>query len=165
MQRDEHESSFAQLELLGNPKRAKPPLEAAEGVDHRVPDEVDALGLDSLPTKVLHRILRVGEQMVGELVRDDPVHLLRHRAIEAPQSGLDVPVGDTELDEHERCSQRRVDVTCDERDVRGSAATTSSSRFMIRAVCSACEPDPISSRYLGSGRPSWSMKISESSGA
>jgi hypothetical protein len=118
MQRDEHESSCTEPELLGDPKRAKPRLEAAERVDHRVPDEVDALGLDSLPTKVLHRVLRVGEQMVGELVRDDPVHLLGHRAIEAPQAGLDVPVGDTELDEHERRSQRRVDVTRDERDVR-----------------------------------------------
>ncbi len=118
MQCDEHEPPCPELELLSDPECAKARLEAAERVDHRVPHEVDALGLDSLSPKVLHRVLRVGEQKVGELVRDDPVHLLGHRAIEAPQARLDVPIGDTELDQHERRSQRRVDVTRDEREVR-----------------------------------------------
>ena len=124
---------------------------------------MDALGLDAFPAQVLDRIVRVGEQELGELVGDDAVDLLRHRAVEAPQARLDVCVRDAELDEHERRRKRRVDVARHEREVGSLAATIGSSRCIARAVCSACEPDPMSSRWAGSGRPSWSMKISESS--
>ena len=141
-----------ELELPGEIRSAaKPRLEAAEGVDHRVPDEVDALGLDALPTQVLDRIVRVGEQMVGELVRDDPVDLLRHRAIEAPQARLDVRVGDAELDEHERCSQRRVDVTRDEREVRWVSGDDRLEP-LHRRVPSARHASPIRSRAGASAR-------------
>ena len=57
------------------------------------------------------------EQELGELVRDDPVDLLGHRAVEAPQPRLDMRVRHTELDEHERGRERRVDVAGHEREV------------------------------------------------
>ena len=98
-------------------KSTKQRLQPEECVDHRVADEVDALGLDAFPAQVLDRIVRVGEQEVGELVRDDAVDLLRHRAVEAPQARLDVRVGDAELDEDERRRERRVDVARHEREV------------------------------------------------
>ena len=60
MQRDEHELSRSELELLGESKPTKQRLETAERVDHRVPDEVDALGVDAFPLKVLDRILASG---------------------------------------------------------------------------------------------------------
>ncbi len=50
------------------------------------------------------------EQVIAELVGDDPVDLLGHRAVEAPQAGLDVRDRDAELDRDERRGERGVDV-------------------------------------------------------
>ena len=67
--------------------------------------------------EVVARLGRVDEQEIRHLVRDDPVDLLGHRAVERAEARLDVPHGDRELGGGERCRHRRVDVSRDEHDV------------------------------------------------
>jgi hypothetical protein len=45
---------------------------------------VDAPGRDSLGLKVLARLIAMDEQIVTELVGDDPIDLLGHGAVKAP---------------------------------------------------------------------------------
>ena len=93
---------------------AKALLHGDERVDHRVADEMHALIRDALRAQVLDRLLGVQEEILGELVGDDPVDLLGHRAVEGAQARLQVGDRDAELDGHERRGQRRVDVARDD---------------------------------------------------
>ena len=92
-------------------------LERDQGVDHRVADEVHALLGDALGAQVLDRLVAVQEEQLGELVGDDPVDLLRHRAVEAAQAGLDVGDRDAHLRRGQRRRQGRVDVAGDDDQV------------------------------------------------
>jgi len=58
------------------------------------------------------------ETLLGELVGDDPIDLLGHRAVEGAQARLQVRDRDTELDRHERRCQRGVDVARHEHEIR-----------------------------------------------
>jgi len=58
-------------------------------VDDRVSGPRDAR-LDPLAREVPDGAVGRCEQQFGEVIRDDAVHLLGHRAVAAPQSGLDV---------------------------------------------------------------------------
>ena len=102
MKRDEQVFAGSESGLLRGAQRSEAFLHRDEGVDHRVADEVDALGRDSLCAQVVARLVGVDEQVVAELVGDDPVDLLGHRAIEAPQPGLDVGHGTPSLAADER---------------------------------------------------------------
>ena len=69
--------------------------------------------------QVVARLRRVDEQQLRELVGDDPVDLLRHRAVEGAQPGLDVADRESAASRHrERRGQRRVHVARNEHDVR-----------------------------------------------
>ena len=60
----------------------------------------------------------VDEEELGDLVGDDPVDLLRHRAVEAAQPRLHVPDGQLELRRGQGGGERRVDVARDEHEIR-----------------------------------------------
>ena len=89
-----------------------PRQEAPERVDHHVAHPVDPARRDTLRDQVPVRVRAGGEQQIGERVRDDPVDLLRHRAIARAQSRLDVrhPDRRRRLRRHDRARQRRVHV-------------------------------------------------------
>jgi hypothetical protein len=59
----------------------------------------------------------VNEEKIGHSVRDDAVEFLRHAAVEAAQSGLDMPDGDLQLCGHEGRRHGRVHIAWNEHDV------------------------------------------------
>jgi len=61
-----------------------------KGVDHHVADKVDSISGDALIDQVLVGLSRGGEKEVGERIGDDPVDLLGHGAVPAPETGLDM---------------------------------------------------------------------------
>jgi hypothetical protein len=96
-------------------RRARPgdvePFEVAEqGVDHRVADEVDALGRDALAREVADR-LGAGDQVQRrQRVGEPAVDLLGHRVVEAAQAGLDMRDRHVQLRGDQCRGQGRVDV-------------------------------------------------------
>ena len=95
-----------------------PGVEAVEvvqqGVDHRVADEVDAVGGDPFAFEVDDPFRRRDEKQIREEVGDAPVDFLGHRVVEAAKPGLDVGHRDQELGRHQRRRERRVDVPVDD---------------------------------------------------
>ena len=90
-----------------------------ERVDHRVADREDARFRDrSLGEQVDARLGRVGEQEVGDRVSDHPVDLLGHRAIEAPQTRLDVSDSNSKFRAHQSSCDSRVYVTINHHEIR-----------------------------------------------
>jgi hypothetical protein len=88
------EQIVAQLEAEGDcrVRVAEALLHRDERVDHRVADEVHPLVGDALGAQVLDRLLAMQEQVLGELVGDDAVDLLGHRAVEGAQARLQVTI-------------------------------------------------------------------------
>ncbi len=78
---------------------------------------MDSLGGDPLCVQVVVGLRAVDEELVGELVGDDPVELLRHRAIEAAQAGLDVSDRDLHLGRSQCRRHGRVDVAGDDKQI------------------------------------------------
>ena len=117
MQGDEDEAAGLDPEPRRRPQAPEAVLEGDQGVDHRVADEVHALVGDPLGAQVLDRLVAVQEEQLGELVGDDPVQLLRHRAVEAAQAGLDVGDRYVHLRRGQRRRQGRVDVARDDDQV------------------------------------------------
>jgi hypothetical protein len=70
------------------------------------------------PFGIANGLLGVQEQIFGELVGDDAVDLLGHRAVEGAQARLQVGDRDGELDGDERRGERRVDVAGDDHEIR-----------------------------------------------
>ena len=104
------------------------------------------------------------KQEPREAVGDDPVDLLGHAHVEGAQAGLDVRQRHAELGRDEGSGERRVGVAVDEHRVGPLlAATARSMPISMAAVCSACEPEPTSSRTSGSPSPSSSLKTRVSS--
>ena len=78
------------------------------------------------------------------MVGDDPVRLLRHRAVEAPQPGFDVGDRDSQLRRAERRAEGRVDVARDDHQVGALGAQhrlepLQHARDLLRV---ASRPDP-----------------------
>src|SRR5437867_8976092 len=81
-------------------------LRAREGdIIHYVPDKVDP-PFDPFPCEVINRGLRRTEEQGRKMVRDNPVQLLRHLSIEAPQARLDMAHGAVELRRGQSARQR-----------------------------------------------------------
>ena len=72
--------------------------------------------------------------------------------------------GTRQLRGRERAGQGRVRVPVDEHQSGCSSTTAASMPGSMRAVCSACVPEPASSRCVGGSSPSSSKKTCESSG-
>src|SRR5438046_508066 len=88
-----------------------------QGVDHAVPDDVDARRHVLLPT-VVRRRGRRRDVDVLELVRHDPVEPLGHRLVEGPDPGFDVGQPPFLLLREERPGDGRVRVPVDDHEVR-----------------------------------------------
>jgi hypothetical protein len=110
VQRDQQVVARLDAQARCGRSSAKPRLDGHEAVDHRVAHEVHALVLDPLAAQVLDRLVAVQEQHVRELVGDDPVDLLGHAAVEAPEPRLEVGDRQAHLGRDERHRQRRVHV-------------------------------------------------------
>jgi hypothetical protein len=118
VQGDEHEPARRDTESSRGSGRAEAIFQRHQRVDHRVADQVDPLGRDALGVQVVDGLGAVHEEAVGEMVGDDAVQLLGHRAVEAAQAGLDVGEGDLHLRRGQRRGHGRVDVAGDDREVR-----------------------------------------------
>jgi hypothetical protein len=89
-----------------------------QGVDHDVADQVDLLPGDALALQI-PRTARLGaEEQVADRVREDPVDLLGHAAVEAAQAGLDVHQRDAQLHGDQAAGDRAVHVAHHEHGVR-----------------------------------------------
>ena len=91
--------------------------ESKQRVDHHVADIVDTFCAHAFPGQVVVRRRLGCEAVVGDGVREDPVDLLRHRAVEASQAGFDVGQTDTQLDRRDGGRQGRVDVAHDDDEI------------------------------------------------
>src|SRR5438552_2849204 len=88
-----------------------------QGIDHAVPDHVDARR-DVLLSQVLLRRRRRREKQVRQLVRDDSVDLLGHLLVERPDAGFDVLERAVLLPGEEGPGDGRVRVAVDDDEVR-----------------------------------------------
>ncbi len=96
---------------------ARAGLDEQRNVDHHVADELDAAG-DVLALEVRHRGRRGAEQQIGEVVGENAVELLGHRAVERPHAGLDVCDRHVGERRGQAARERRVRVAVDEDGVR-----------------------------------------------
>jgi hypothetical protein len=110
VQRHQQVAAGLQPEARGHAALPDPVGQRHEGVDHRVAHERKARLLHSLRAQVLHSLVAVQEAERRDQVGADPVRLLRHRPVEAPQAGLQVGDGDSKLRRAERRAERGVDV-------------------------------------------------------
>ena len=92
-------------------------LEEQRDVDHHITDELDAAGR-VLALEVRDRCLRRAQQQVGEVIGQDAVELLGHRAVERPHPRLDMSHGDARLRRGEPARERRVRIAVDEQHIR-----------------------------------------------
>src|SRR2546425_1161357 len=110
MQSDEDVLAFPHPEALEDVARAGRLGTLQGDIVHHVPDEVHPAA-DALLDEVVDRGLRGTEEERGEVVRDDPIDLLGHRAIEGPETGLDVSESAAHLRCDESTCERRVRVS------------------------------------------------------
>src|SRR5580658_7775711 len=89
-----------------------------ERVDHDVADKENLLCGDALALEILISVWRWCEEQVGELIGNKPVDLLRHLAIEGPQSRLHMSDADSKLCADQRGGNRRIDVPIDKHNIR-----------------------------------------------
>ena len=89
-----------------------------QGVDHRIADEVNAFGIDTLAGEMRDRVRAGAEQEVGEAIGDDAIDLLRHGHIEGPQSRLDMRDRDAQLARRDRGRQCGIDIAVDDHHLR-----------------------------------------------
>ncbi len=79
---------------------------------------MNARGRDALALEISHRVLLGGKEQVRDLIDDDAVNFLGHRAVEAAQARFDVHDRNKLLRRDQRRRQRRVDVADDDNRVR-----------------------------------------------
>lgn len=125
----------------------------AQRIDHDVADEVDSFFGDAFVAQVLARESVCCEQQIRDRVCTQPVNLLRHGHIARAQARFDVRNTDAEFLCGERAGDRRVHVADDDHPIRAMFQARRSNAIMVRAVCSACEPEPTSRLMSGSGMP------------
>ena len=94
-----------------------------------------------------------GEQIVAQHIGAEPVDLLRHAHVARAQSGLDMGHLDAELLGGDGAGHGRIDVADDDHQVGVFLRQTFSKAIMIRAVCSAWNPEPTSRLMSGRGMP------------
>src|SRR5581483_10772011 len=118
VQRDERVLAFG--EPVGAPRlaRARDAEMREQRVDHRVADAMNACLVDPLAREIRVRARRVRQQERAQVVREQPVVLLRHRRVEAAEARLDVRDRDVELRRGEGAGERRVDVAGDDDERR-----------------------------------------------
>ena len=83
-----------------------------------LPTEVNPLGRDPLAQQIVVGVRRGGEAQRRELVRQQPVELLGHGPVTAPESRLEVRDRNVPLRRRERRGQRRVHVPHHQHQVR-----------------------------------------------
>ena len=132
-------------------------------VDHHVADETNPrLGYPLVPE--VREPTRLGhEQEVRDRIRHDPVDLLRHRPVEAPETGLNVGHRHAELDRRECAGERAVHVAEDDRgggaalddpvlvplqDSRGLCAVRPRSHFEVHVGCGDAQ---LAEEHVGQG--------------
>ena len=118
MQGHEHVLAAADRKRLPRPAVLGARLEAAQGIDHGVADEVDPAFIDAFGDEVRRGFGAVDEEEVGEPIGEDPVDLLGHRPVPGAQAGLDVRNRDPELGCRQRHGKRRVDVAANAHQFR-----------------------------------------------
>ncbi len=129
-----------------------------QAVDHDVADEVDARGRDALAREISDRVLLGDEEQIRDLIDDDAVDFLRHRAVEAAQSRFDMNDGNSFLLATRAAAS--VELT--------SPTTTTASGFIssstARAPASAClsVPRDSPSRCRGRHRAAGNARSSKS---
>ena len=117
VQRQDREASRPKGEGFEDRRGQGALTESKQRVDHHVADIVDTLGAHAFPDQVVVRRRLGREAVVGDGVREDTVDLLRHRAVEASEAGLDVRQSETQLDRRDGGRQGRVDVAHDDDEI------------------------------------------------
>ncbi len=117
MQRHQHVLPALQAPSLDSTLRVDPGAQGHQGVDHRVADVVDRRRVAPLGHEVSLGLGGVREEEVRHPIGEDPVDLLGHRPVEAPQPRLDVADRDAHLHRDERGGERGVHVAGDEHHI------------------------------------------------
>ena len=111
MQRHQRETAVERQQIR---RERRPRQRIHQRIDHQVADEVNAIPGDPLAQQVAFRTALRRVEQVGDLVRQDPVDLLRHRAVETAQPRLHVRHRDVLLDSHQAAGERRIHVADDD---------------------------------------------------
>ena len=130
------------LEDLRALARDRRELEAR--VRHHVADDLDP-PRDALAAQDRGGALVRRQEQLGDAVDRDPVPLLRHREVAAPQPGLDVR--DRDLAGRLRARERRVRVAVDEHPVRALGLDDAADRRLHRRRVGRPQVEPV--RGLG----------------
>ena len=109
MQRGQVEAAALDAEPGKDLFRVDTLREEADRVEHDVADDLYAVR-DALARQVLGGDTRGAEQHTRDVVHDDPVDLLGHRAVEGAEPRLDVDHGDAQLHGGQPAGERRVRV-------------------------------------------------------
>jgi hypothetical protein len=107
-------TAYSRREARGRLALARGRPKPEQRVDHRVADEIHAVGRDSFGLKVLVAVAARGEEVRRQMIGQPAVDLLGHPGIEAAQAGLDVRDRVVLLDRDERAGQGGVHVADDE---------------------------------------------------
>jgi len=90
MQRDKEIAVLLNSELLMDGRGGDSASQLNQRVDHRIPDKADAVFLNPLALQVFRRLHAVDEAPLGELIDEQAVDLLGHRAIETSEPGFEM---------------------------------------------------------------------------
>ena len=118
MDRGEREGPGLHAEALEHPRVARAITLPQHFVDHGVAGDVDAGVGDAFAAQQVARMRGGGEQEFREMVGEDAIDLLGHRAVVGAQPGFDVPHDDAQLLRRERGGEHRVGVALDQDHVR-----------------------------------------------
>ncbi len=86
------------------------------GIQHHIPHQLHAVG-DAFPGQVGARRLGRTQQQRGNVIREHPVDLLRHAAVEGPKPGFHVGHGYVNLRRGQGAGQSGIGITVHEQIV------------------------------------------------
>ena len=118
MQRQHCIVPVVEVQVLSHGRSFRPIEISQQRIDHDVADESNSLSRNSFSAQVRIGILRRREQKIGDLIRQQPIDLFRHRAIAAAQSRFDVRDFNAELRTYQRARDRRIDIANDDYPIR-----------------------------------------------
>ncbi len=75
-------------------------------------------GIDALAAQIVEGVVLGGEEKVADVVRQNAVDFLGHRAIKRSQSRLDMGDRNVQLRRGERGGERRIHIPRDDHEVR-----------------------------------------------